>query len=259
MKSIVVVLVFTSVIQISSFATLQETDILIWNSDTLYLNKSPFESLPDVYQKIREKEEGISSGCWNGFIAEWIIIDNTLYLQNIYSHFTGKKINRRVEKILDRKFENGCLKADWYSGEFIGGYGRYLHCMFYIVYEKERLLKFNNGELEEIKKFDAKDIEFSINEDKVEDFVYKNFDWSILDPNNKSLLGASIYIEANESGSLEKLDFESSGGYEIDNEVERIIRLIPNWGTYYWDGKPYSFLGSYYFEFSQDKMKKYAR
>jgi hypothetical protein len=259
MKSIVVALFFIAVMQISGFATMQATDILIWNSDTLYLNKSPFESHPDVYHKIRKEEKVKSSGCWNGFVAEWIILDNSLYLQNIYSYSTGKIINKRVEKFLDRKFENGYLKVDWYSGEIIGGYGRYINYLFYKVYEKERLLKFNKGELEEIKRFDSKNIEFSINEKKVEDFVYKNFDWSILDTYNKTIEIESIYIKANESGSIEVLNIESSGIRKVDEEIERIIRLVPNWGTYYLNGQSHSFYGEYYFEFNKDKMKKYAR
>ncbi len=258
MKSIIIVFLLIIGYQIKSFATFQASDILIWNSDTLYLDESPLESLSDVCQKIRERENGFSSACYNGFVAEWVIVENTLYLQNIYSYITSKNINRRLERILNRRFENGRLKANWYSGDFLGGFGRTLNCLYYAVYEKERLFKFDKGVLQEIKAFNAKNVEYSIDEKFLEEFIYQNFNWKIFDPEKEFFLRASIFIAADSTGKLKTIKFESSAGTEIDNEVERIVRLVPNWGTYYWNGKPYSFFGDFNLKFNNNMMNKYA-
>lgn len=84
-------LVFLLIVRLlDSYATMQAPDIHIWNEDTLYLDKSPLEELSEVCKKIREEETFDSSSCWNGFITEWIIIDDTLFLKNIFNS-SGKK------------------------------------------------------------------------------------------------------------------------------------------------------------------------
>ena len=90
-------------LQLSCFATKQETDILILDKDILYLDNSPLEDLSEVCIELQNHEKVINSGCWNGYIAEWVIIENTLYLKNIYSYTTKENINKRLEKILKNK------------------------------------------------------------------------------------------------------------------------------------------------------------
>ena len=256
MKKILLILYLVAAGQVECFATLQASDFIIWNNDTLFLDKSPLEQLPEVCEKIREKEKVVNSGCWNGFVAEWILEDSILYLKNLYSCSTGKIINKRLERILDAKFVNGMIKADWYNGEIYGGFGRYLHCIHYLVYEKERRFDFQNGILKSVENFDAKNIEYSIDEKKVEEYIYQNFDWRLFNPEQKFHKLSSVFIEANNSGGLKTVKFETSAGSEIDKEIERILRLIPNWGVYYWNGELYNFFHDYYFELNNDKMKK---
>lgn len=258
MTKILFILILVAVGQIECFATLQTSDFIVWNNDTLFLDKSPLEQLPEVCTKIREKEKSVSSGCWNGFVAEWILKDSVLYLKNLYSYSTSKIINRRLEKILDTKFVNGLIKADWFTGEIYGGFGRYLNCMFYLVYEKERKFDFKDGILKTVENFDAKNIEYSIDDEKVKEYVYQNFDWAIFEPEHKFHKLSSVFIEADNSGALKTVKFETSDDIKIDKEVERILRLIPNWGVYFWNGEMYNFFKDYNFEFNNEKMKKYT-
>ena len=245
--------------QLDIFATMQKPDVLLWNGDTLFLNKSPLEELPEVCEKILEQEEFISSGCWNGFIAEWIIENDTLCLKNIYSYSTRKKINHRLEKILGTKFENGRIRADWFSESIIGGFGRYLNCSYFLVYENERLMKFEKGKLDKVKELNSENIDYSIDSKKVEEFVYMNFDWEMFDIDKDFFNSATVYVQADTLGKIKKIQFEYCSEKVIEKEIKRILMLIPNWGRYYWLGSPYEFAESYYFEFNNEQMYKYAR
>lgn len=259
MKKILLILIIVLTGQIECLATLQVSDFLIWNNDTLFLDKSPLEQLPEFCEKIREKEKIVSSSCWNGFVAEWILIDSVLYLKNIYSYSTKKNYNKRLEKYLDKRFDSGLIQADWFTGEIYGKFGRHLHCMYYLVYEKERRFDFQDGILKNVKNFDAKNIEYSINEEKVEEYVYQNFNWEIFKKEQKFRKFAFVFIDTDTLGELMTIKFETSAGSDIDKEVERVLQLIPNWGIYYWNGELYNFFNEYYFEFNNDKMKNYAR
>ena len=238
---------------------MQSTDILIYQGDTLHLDKSPLEGLEYVTSRIKDKEKYISSGCWNGYVAEWIIENGNLYLINIYSYSTSKNINKRLEKILKKKFINGKMIVNWFTGTIIGGYGRTLASTYYIVYEKEKLFNLEKGKLISVKKFDAKNIEYSISEKKVKEFIYKNFDWSFFDKNLDFNETISVFIEADFNGNLKEIKIEKSVNELVDNELKRVLKLIPNWGTYYWNGKPYNFFSNYYLRLNNENMKKYVR
>lgn len=258
MKQILLTLAITIVGQLNCLATMQKSDFIIWNNDTLLLNKSPLEELPQVCEQIREKEKFVSSGCWNGFVAEWRLVDSILYLKNIYSHSTGKSINKRLEKILNKKFDNGVIKAEWFTGEIFGGFGEYLHCLYFLVHTKERKFTFQNGCLKDIAFFDAQNIEYSIDEKMVEEYMYLNFDWSKFESSQEFYKSSSLFIEADNSGDLKTIKIESSAGHEIDKEIKRVLRLIPNWGIYYSNGEMFNFFNEYHFTFNNEKMKKYA-
>jgi hypothetical protein len=72
-----------------TFATSQIPDILIYKGDTLSIFANPLEQLYDndsIRPNFFDGKEGcMSTACWRGYEAEWIIIDDYLYLTGIYS------------------------------------------------------------------------------------------------------------------------------------------------------------------------------
>ncbi|NOU60811.1 hypothetical protein [Marinifilum caeruleilacunae] len=243
---------------IDSLATMQASDKLIMGSDTLYLDRSPIEILPEVCKKIQDKEKSIYSCCWNGFTAEWVIENDVLYLQNIYSFSTGRKINKRLQKILNTKFINGKIKADWVTGSYYGGFGRQLTRLYDIVYEKELLFEIKNGSIQNIEKFNSKNIEYSINKENVKSFIYRNFNWELFDDSIEFDEEVGFFIAANKKGNLIKIKIESYCDVKIEKEIRRILKLIPNWGTYYKDGIVQSFFDDYYLVFNNKQMIKFT-
>lgn len=257
MKQLFIILSLFYISIVDCNATLQCSDILIYKGDTLYLSISPLEKLHHVCIEIKDKEEELSSECWNGFTAEWLLEDGNLYLKNIFSYSTGKNINKRLERIIKKKFVDGKMKADWFTGSFYGGFGRHLDCLYFLVYEKERYMEFDKGILKLVKKYDAKNTEYSIDESKVKEFVYSNLDWDILKNVQNSIV--IVYVEANSVGEIKRLEIENSGGKLVDDEVKRVLRLIPNWGIYYWQGEEYEFFESYHFRINLKNKQRYSQ
>ena len=101
--SIIILLVSTF-----GFATEQIPDILIWKNDTISLHSNPLGSYSklDDLNLFGDKDAGYSTACWRGYIAEWKIIDNKLYLSNIYScdyFYSENKTKADLKKLFPKK------------------------------------------------------------------------------------------------------------------------------------------------------------
>ena len=89
------------------FATAQMGDILIWKGDTSTIFSNPLESRPD-FDSLRKKlfgetEAPIHTACWRGYIAEWTIIRDELYLTNVYScNYKKNKIKADLRKLFEK-------------------------------------------------------------------------------------------------------------------------------------------------------------
>ncbi|MBR8719585.1 hypothetical protein IX330_000712 [Bacteroides pyogenes] len=87
-----------------------------------------------------------SSACWRGYIGEWAIDDEKLYLVNLNAYVEGyKKIG------LDYLFPNEeRVFAKWFSGEIRIPHGEmleYVHQGYASLFENELFLIFENGVL----------------------------------------------------------------------------------------------------------------
>jgi hypothetical protein len=94
MKRLINILILL-IIPISGFANGRlASDRLIWNGDTLkvFVFSKPFEllDLRNDIDSLRsklfgDKEAELNTASWREYIAEWTIIENEIYLTNIFS------------------------------------------------------------------------------------------------------------------------------------------------------------------------------
>ncbi len=104
------------------FATEQTPDVLIYKSDTIYLETYPFKALMDSDSLIRQKIFGdgddfcISSGCWRGHVATWIIENDSLFLTKLIDGC--EEIEFKLSDIFhEDKFIDNKVFADWFTGD----------------------------------------------------------------------------------------------------------------------------------------------
>ena len=107
---------------VTTSATEQDGDKLIYKSDTIYIYNYPLDSLikifPPLEKRILNYSDIIceSSSCWRGYIGTWIIQNDSLYLSKLTNGCEDYtfKLNRLFRM---RKTEKGKIFADWFSGE----------------------------------------------------------------------------------------------------------------------------------------------
>jgi len=128
----------------------QLPDLLKIGNDTVYLYKLPIEGIPkEKYDKlinsISKFENGTytSTNLWRGFQAIWEFRDNQLYLTDI----KNAKHSKDILKLVFPNFENGSVKATWFSSFLIIPKDKTLRWdgVLEKSYLKEEILYFRKG------------------------------------------------------------------------------------------------------------------
>ena len=234
---------FLTISIIKLFATAQIPDILIHNGDTLSIFANPLEQLyekdtirPDFFGK---KEGCMLTACWRGYQAEWIIIDNQLFLTGIYSCcYYEDKIKADLKQLFGNKCIDGKVKADWFTASIIAPKGKrlyYVHMGYGSLYEKELELQFEKGKLIGSKTYDnskSKQSDYSQDSEILLDFIYSNINWDKLPKNNKTI---KVYIQfsSNENGIIDSAIVMRGYSKIYDQEALRVVKSIPEWDIYY--------------------------
>jgi hypothetical protein len=116
---------------LNSYATTQAGDIIIMGKDTFALHTLPLKSYPQ-YEGISghlfgEQQATFNTGCWRGYIAEWTVIDQELYLTNIYNcdYPHGNKANLKI--LFKAQCINNKVKATWVTGNLWIPKGELIH------------------------------------------------------------------------------------------------------------------------------------
>jgi hypothetical protein len=216
------------------FATHQTEDILIWNKDTFYLYDSPLDLIPDIRAKIFESQTTtirILSSCWRGYNAEWKIENNQLYLTNVFDAGGEKNLNKNIEKILNKKFVNGKIKADWVDSTFwCGKNDTYLNPWF-SIYEIEYKLYFSSGLLQSYELSKTNSCIYYENKDSLNNFIYSNVNWdSIPEPISSGYVSVSFSTDK-EGKIIEIMGINTSEPYGLVKEALRIVGKLPCWKT----------------------------
>lgn len=137
-------------------------DIWIWNGDTMKMFSKPlsqskhYDSFIKIYfPKMAGK---VAWGYSHDYVAEWLLIENELYLNNLYvfaNSFRFKKLD--LTALFGEDCKEGKVKADWVSQTLNFINGELIHFIetdVMSIYEKEFMLTFQNGVLTETKEYD---------------------------------------------------------------------------------------------------------
>lgn len=195
-------------ISLAANATSQVGDILIWKGDTLKLFSNPLELRSDskelskiiaseleneyrrLYPKKYETEEDVSlvsTACWRGYVAEWTIISDRIYLSNIYVWYDSK-VKVDLKKVFGNELIGNLLFANWVTGKLYVPKGQcieYVHLGYNSIYETETVIEFNDGVLVSSKTYNnyiAKKSKFATdpNPNNYLEFVYSKVNWEKL-------------------------------------------------------------------------------
>ena len=258
--NILIILIFP----LSVFATGQAGDRLIWNGDTLTLFSNPLELRIDMFG---EKEAGVNTTCWRGYIAEWTLIENEIYLTNILScNYYDDGIKSNLKTVFGSEYEDGKVKATWINGNISVPKGKlihYIHSGYGSFYEIELILTFKDGKLTKQKEYDnsksSKSI-FTENQDSLQSFIYTNIDWDKIPDLKDEKVKVFVSIQSGETTKPDSIMIIRGVENKLYNqEALRVVKLIPEWAVYYRLGEVYSMKWTLPIIFDEQKRRKYAR
>lgn len=270
MKTLKIAL-FILFLPLTVHATGQAGGILIWKGDTSTVFSNPLE-LHQNMDSLRTKLFGsqnadVNTGCWRGYIAEWTIVEEELYLTNIFScTYYENKVKADLKELFGSEYSNGMVKATWVTGELLLPKGKlihYVHLGYGSFYEYELVLTFNNGRLVNQKTYDnslSRKSIYSENPDSLQKFIYSNINWQKVPKLKNKTERVIVTIFSGKTAKPDSIVVHRRAENEIlTNEALRVINLLPSWAVYYRRGKVYPMPWLMPIVFSEENRKKYAR
>jgi hypothetical protein len=249
------------------FATAQIPDLLIYKGDTLMLYANPLELLPNV-DSLRNKMFGPkvfgSTACWRGYQAEWIVVNQELFLTAIYScSYKDDRPKADLKQLFGEKYKEGKVRADWVTAKMIAPKGKrlyYVHMGYESLYEFENEFQFKKGKLLQVTIYDNSKSRRSIyGQDSVlRKFIYGHINWEIL-PKDSIVAKLVVQFSANEHGVIDQVKVMWGNRPIYDQEAIRVVRAIPEWDVFYRRGKHERRTWNLPIHFSPENRKKYAR
>ena len=127
--------------------TAQSMEIIFIDGNKYYMASEPFEK---YIMNIKEAPDFFppNTGCWRGYTGTWKIENDKLYLISLSGYIkTQEKEYQGID--MNYFFPNQKIVfADWFSGELRipeGKIVKYIHMGYESLYEKDLLLKIENG------------------------------------------------------------------------------------------------------------------
>ena len=223
-------------------------DLLIWENDTIPIQSFPLEDYSKVNIIKLFSEKGIKTNDWaqiKNYQAEWKIIENKLYLSNIYSG-NYKKDNYKADlnDLFPAKSNNGLILANWYSNTLFAPKGKHIWlgvspgCK---IFESEWEISISKGVIlnKELKKENYYQSVYTQNRgDSLRNFIANKINW-----NNIPILeeGKEKVYASIKTGKT-KTDFTikvRSRNEKLIEETTRVLKLLPEFDFYYRRGEVY--------------------
>ncbi|MEO8887473.1 MAG: hypothetical protein ABI367_15520 [Mucilaginibacter sp.] len=232
------------------FSFKAKSDIIIINGKTFPLtSESPLNKYPLV-KTIKEKLVSYRTTSYDdpcdSYNAEWTVVNNELYLINIYScndtKFQHKTDLTPLFNDGSVTVKNGMVKAVWFKGDIWAAQGKPIYTYTYMspVYAAETRVVVLNGKVTGVKEFVypfVKDAVYNEDSNARTKFINDHINWLII-PNLKS--GAkriNIVFQPGKLGKPENISlFKPSDDKILNDEAIRVIGLMP-WNAYYSHGQ----------------------
>ena len=220
----------------SAYATAQNPDRLIVKGDTMLLHALPLGQWIEQNNFDRplfpDSLSIFNTGCWRGYVAYWEIVDNQLYLSNIYNEDHSAKVN--LDSLFTGKVHNGRVHADWFSDTVTAYKGKcvyYVHAGFSSIYEHEFEYVFDNGKLINSAYFDnsmSTRGDATMYRNAMKDTINSLIDWANL-PIIESQIKVVLTVEVNKLGNVDSV-LRVRGDYDVFNqEAIRVSGLLKGW------------------------------
>jgi len=251
-------------------ARAQMADVIILNTDTMRIFTDPLESMSIKNNNALfyfDKDTCASKKCVKGYVGEWLLDEDKLYLKNIFNCCYEKdSVPADMKKKFGKKYKKDRVFADWYTGKILAYKGKVLFKdeePSESVYEKEIQFKIEKGEVKGTKKFDNSKTKISTyytNQSSLTDFLESNINWKKIPKLKDKILFVDINFSVDSLGKISKANFTKK---EFDqlyyDEAIRVIKKIPNWNVLYFHGvfKPKAYVET--IEFSEEIRKKYVK
>lgn len=145
-----------------TYATAQYGDILIIKNDTTFIFSNPLEGYFNRKGSRTINNEYMFGACtalWRGYVATWLLENDSLFLIRIQTDYCGEK---PIDLDIFREFGSSKVFASWTNTTIYQPTGdliQYVHHGYMSIYEGESLLTFEDGIL--IKTEEKEFIEFS--------------------------------------------------------------------------------------------------
>lgn len=230
-------------------ASPQMPDYLIYKGDTLPVYNLILEK---YLEKINQADqgslfglkfrEGASLNCWRGYQAIYKIENDSLFLSDIldcgelrYPKTINKDESRRkITNIFKEQIKNGKVFINWYSGNFSLPKSTLLRWdgVFYSSFEKEMLIKVDNGRIKKVKLIDnyidkpdriKRRYNDTISNVLFERIKSKNLNWKKLDNCD---CADRYFFTINKNGKISKVQMAD---YQSKDSIDK-----------YWDRKDYN-------------------
>ena len=126
MRTLIIILFIFSSLLLK--ATEQTPDLLIYKSDTIYIDYFPLEILAEKDSIISNRlidTTCLSTDCWRQHIGIWKIENDSLFLIGLKDCCYNKEIP--LSKVFsETEIQNGKVFASWYSENINAGFGKWL-------------------------------------------------------------------------------------------------------------------------------------
>lgn len=179
----------------------------------------------------------MNTGCWRGYVADFEVLDDKLYLLKIHSCSDSTKV-ADLASLFPKEYKGGKVWAWWFTGSLnIGNKPKWIS-IWYKNYDNEIDLFIEQGKLTRLVAFDnSKTIpskKYYEGKMALGAFYYSELPKDILEKISGNI---SFRIEKSEDGSLFVSRFHENLPSEVKAAISKVTEKIKDWPVVFARGK----------------------